>query len=266
MFFPTADDYLPLIGSWTDPYPAPVLDIHDGVTVVRDDLLGAGSKLRFADYLIGHDPSTREVREWVYGSCPATGYAQISLPVLCRRYDKSAVLFMAKRNLSTLHDYQQRGLAEGGIYHWIPDGMLSVTEKRARDYVQDDPQHRRLLPIGLDHPTVLASIVRVARALPLTPRYVWSVGSSGTLTRGLQLAWPEADVHVVSVGHRMTDETGWRATVHASPYAFDKPVKDADMPPFPSAPTYDAKVWSVMQAWRRAGQPTGSILFWNVGA
>jgi hypothetical protein len=264
MLFP--DNYATLIGDWRDPYPAPVLETHDGVVVVRDDLLGAGSKVRFADYLIGHDPSTRSVREWVYGSCPATGYAQISLPIACQRHDKTAVLFMAQRDMTRLHEYQQRGINAGAIYHWVPDGMLSVTQKRARDYVEADPVHRRLLPIGLGHPTVLASIMRVAQALPLTPRYVWSVGSSGTLTRGLQLAWPEAEVHVVSVGHRMTPETSGRAIVHLSPYAFSKPVKGADVPPFPSVPTYDAKAWSVLQAWKRDTGITDEILFWNVGA
>jgi hypothetical protein len=257
-------DLLPSIGDWTDPNPAPVLVEHEGVVVVRDDLLGAGSKLRFLDYLVGHDPSTREVREWVFGSCPATGYAQISLPTLCRRYGKEAVLFMAQRDMSKLHEYQQRGLAAGANYQWVPNGMLSVTQKRARDYAEADPVHRRVLPIGLEHPTVLASIVRVAQSLPIVPDIVWSVGSSGTLSRGLQLAWPNAEVHIVSVGHRMSDRERGRATVHLSPYKFDKPVKGADVPPFPSAPTYDAKAWSVLQRWRQETNPSGTILLWNV--
>lgn len=262
----TDTDYLNLIGEWRDPNPAPVLVEHDGVIVVRDDLLGAGSKLRFLDYLVGHDPSTREVQEWVFGSCPATGYAQISLPVLCRAYNKRAVLFMARRNPKRYHEYQQRGIAEGAVYQWVPDGMLSVTQKRARDYAEADPVHRRVLPLGLEHPTVLASIVRVARQLPIVPDYVWSVGSSGTLSRGLQMAWPTAEVHVVSVGHKMTDRERGRAVLHLSPYKFDRPVKGTDVPPFPSAPTYDAKAWSVLQEWRRSHAPTGTILLWNVGA
>lgn len=262
----TDTDVYDLIHNWCDPNPAPVLAEHDGVYVVRDDLLGAGSKLRFLDYLIGHDPSTRTIQEWVYGSCPAAGYAQISLPVLCRAYNTRAVLFMAQRDPQRYHEYQKRGMAEGAVYHWVPDGMLSVTQKRARDYANVDPVHRRVLPIGLEHPTALASIVRVARQLPVVPDYVWSVGSSGTLSRGLQMAWPNAEVHVVSVGHKMGDTERGRAILHLSPYKFDKPVKAADVPPFPSAPTYDAKAWSVLQAWRRAQTPTGTILLWNVGA
>ena len=68
------DDYLELVKNWKDPYPTPQLVEHDGILVVRDDLLNAGSKVRFVDYLIG---SNTDINEWVFGSCPATGYAQI---------------------------------------------------------------------------------------------------------------------------------------------------------------------------------------------
>ena len=194
----TSDEYLQLISGWSDPYPNPVLEIYEGVYVVRDDLLTAGTKIRGADYLIGHCPKHRNIQEWVYGSCPATGYAQISLPFLCNRYNKKAVLFMAERSMNNLHEYQKRGIALGAEYHWIPDGMLNVTKKRARDYVAESPNTRALLPIGLEHPTVFACFIKVARSLPIVPNHVWSVGSSGTLSRALQLAWPHAEVHVVS--------------------------------------------------------------------
>ncbi len=49
----TEEDYLELVKDWIDPYPTPQLIEHDGVLVVRDDLLNAGSKVRFVDKLIG---------------------------------------------------------------------------------------------------------------------------------------------------------------------------------------------------------------------
>ena len=60
----------------------------DLVLLLRDDLLGTGSKTRFIDYLIGHSDEFKDKKEIVFGSCPATGYAQISGPVVCKRYDK----------------------------------------------------------------------------------------------------------------------------------------------------------------------------------
>ena len=201
-----------------------------------------------------------------FGSCPATGYAQISLPVVCKRYEKKAVLFMAERSMDKLHDYQKRGIELGTIYHWVKMGMLNVTQSHAKKYTAEDPVHRRVLPLGLEHETVLSSIIKVARSLPIKPKEVWSVGSSGTISRGLQLAFPDADIHVVQVGHTMKPREIGRAIHHISPYKFDKPVRINEMPPFPSAPTYDAKGWKPMIDWYKTNDKKGDVLFWNVGA
>jgi hypothetical protein len=108
---------------------------------------------------------------------------------------------------------------------------------------------------------VIGSFIKVARSLPLSPKEVWTVGSSGTLNRSLQLAWPDAEIHVVSVGHTMKEREIGRAIYHRSELKFDKPVKPEDAPPFPSAPTYDAKAWKFIREHASSG-----ALFWNVGA
>ena len=266
-----ASHYQPVIDAWADPYGAPIIErvaLDDGrgthVLVVRDDLLGYGSKIRFIDCLVGHYANTQHVQEWVFGSCPATGYAQISLGFVCKRYGKKAVLFMAERK--KLHPYQQKGLELGVDYQWAKFGRLNVTESYARRYAQLRPLERRLLPIGLEHPLVSLAITKVASGLTIAPQHVWSVGSSGSLNRGLQAAWPDAEVHVVSVGHSMDERERGRAQLHLTRYAFDAPVSVDDTPPFPSAPTYDAKCWHVMREWYREHPFSGNILFWNVGA
>jgi len=253
LFDDTAEKYLSLIDGWEDSLPSPVIEEHEGIQVVRDDLLGGGSKIRFADYLIQSQP---EIEEWVYGSSPATGYAQISLSYLCRKYGKKAVIFMAARAWDKLHDYQIEALKVGADMRWVPNGMLSVTEKRARDYVGKNAKIRKLLPIGFHHDTVIASIIRVALSIDVRPNEVWSVGSSGTLTRGLQLAWPDADFHCVTVGHK--GDYG-RAKIYECNIPFNKPAKV--IPPFPSAITYDAKAWEYIKQHASPG-----ALFWNVGA
>lgn len=256
--------YLNLIDGWEDPNPKPVIEEYQGFSIVRDDLLKYGSKIRFVDYFIGHAPENKEIKEWVFGSCPATGYAQISLPVVCKKYGKNAVLFMAERSMDKLHSYQKRGLELGAKYNWVKMGMLNVTQSRAKKYVEENPKTRRVLPIGLEHDTVLASIIKVARSLPIQPNEVWSVGSSGTLNRGLQLAFPSAIVHVVQVGHNMKEHEIGRAIFHASRYKFDKAVKENEMPPYPSAPTYDAKVWQPMLNWYKEHDKPKNVLVWNV--
>lgn len=247
-----------LLGNWTDPNPAPVIEEHSGFLVVRDDLLGVGSKIRFLDYLVKTAPE----KEFVFGASNKVGYGAISLSYLCRKYRKKAVFFMAKTSNPTWH--QKRVMELGGIIHFVPNGMLNVTKARAREYVAKDPKHRRLLPIGLEDQTVLASIVKVARSLthknkPVVPTEIWSVGSSGTLSRGLQAAFPNATVHVVQTGHSMSNAERGRANLHKSPYKFDQKCKEAEMPPYTSEPYYDSKVWSVVKKHGKKG-----ALIWNV--
>ena len=101
----TTEQLLDMVSDWEDPNPKPVIEEHDGFQVVRDDLLDVGSKMRFVDKFI-RDTKAKEI---VFGSCPATGYAQISLPAVCNKYGKKTILFMAKRNEENLHEYKIRG-------------------------------------------------------------------------------------------------------------------------------------------------------------
>ena len=48
----SAEDYLHVVRDWYDPYDDPIVELHDNVHVVRDDVLPAGSKMRFIDKLI----------------------------------------------------------------------------------------------------------------------------------------------------------------------------------------------------------------------
>ena len=105
-----SEEYLSLVKDWVDPWPEPVIKNYDGINVVRDDLLNAGAKVRFVDYFIKTLPIN--IKEVVYGACPANGYAQISLPIVCNRYDKKTVLFMAERSMDKLHPYHTRGMKE----------------------------------------------------------------------------------------------------------------------------------------------------------
>ena len=65
------------------------------------------------------------------------------------------------------------------------------------------------MPLGLEHPKVLEDIRELAKGIEIEYNIkiseIWSVGSSGTLTRGLQMAFPDKDVNVVSVGHKMRE-------------------------------------------------------------
>lgn len=250
-----------LLKDWHDPYGTPTLTQHQAaggvLNVVRDDLISFGSKARFIDALIYAHP---EVDEWVLGSAPAHGWAQISLSKACAQHNKRAVFFMAERSSTKLTAQQKLGLNLGGIYHWVPNGMLTVTQARARDYAAQH-ETRKLLPMGLEHPVVFAAIIKVATQLNISPKEVWTVASSGTLSRGLQMAFPRAQVHAVSVGHHMSERERGRAHVWVSPLKFTQSVSVDEQPPYASIANYDAKLWPVARTHAHAG-----ALLWNVAA
>jgi hypothetical protein len=247
------EQYLEMVQGWVDPYPAPVVEKIENLYVVRDDLLEAGSKMRFIDCLIRNDDG----EEWVFGGANKVGWGPISLTAVCNRYGKKATFFMAKRKEPTWH--QQKVLELGGTIHWVENGMLNVTKSRARKYQEEKPDTRRVLPLGLEHPTVIASIVKVAQSLNVQPSEIWTVASSGTLNRGLQLAFPDVDCYAIQVGHKMSDYEKGRAKVLISPYKYDRAVKPEDAPPYPSEPFYDAKVWSFVRDMAKK-----DALIWNV--
>jgi hypothetical protein len=238
---------------WTDPNPAPVLEEHDGFVVVRDDLLPAGSKIRFADALVRMNP---HINEWVYGSAPRWGFGPVSAAFVCQKYGVKFTCFLAESKAK--HPNYYKMLDYGANIIEVPVGFLAVTEAKARDYAADDFMNRRVLPIGLEHPSVLASIVKVAIALP-TPKRFWTTGSSGTLNRGLQYAWPDAEAHVLSVGHKMSRREIGRAILHTTPLKFPQHPKKQDLPPFPCVPEYEGKLWKLMKEEAQPGD-----LFWNV--
>ncbi len=237
-------------------FPEPVIREHENIMVVRDDLLDGGSKRRFLCRMI-HDSADNE---FVYGASPASGYGQISLAMECEAHGKTCTLFAAKRRAKNLHPYQVKAASHGANFHWIVTGRLNVTMARARRYTSNR-EGARNMQIGLNCAEMDSDIVACARALPVTPTEVWSVGGSGALTRGLQKAWPKAVVYCVIVGRWLTPKQSGRAIVFSSPYKFEEPVLAADAPPFPSAPTYDAKAWPFIRTHASDG-----ALFWNVGA
>jgi hypothetical protein len=136
--------------------------------------------------------------------------------------------------------------------------------KKALEYIAQDPKNRRLVPFGFAEPTVFGSIIKVARALPFVPDEVWTVAGSGTLNRGLQLAWPEANCYAVSVGHTLKSWERGSAEIILHPLEFEQACKNEDRPPFPSVPSYDAKCWRPMLDATKDYRGQKKILFWNV--
>ena len=245
------DYYLQLAGSWQDPYPAPVIKMHDGVRCVRDDLI-TGTKVRGADLLLsGCNQSTI-----VYVQ-PRTGLAGVSILDVAKRHNKKVKLFMPACNKISLHQaccIEQGAEAE---FHRIA-AMPNLNGLAQKWSMQNDDAF--FVPLGLKHEKVTAGIVKVASAIE-EPDEVYIAISTGVLSRALQIAWPRAKFHCVAVSRNLKAGELGRAEVISDTLAFTQPENKNNLPPFPCIDTYDGKVWKHIPK-----NTSRNILFWNVGA
>jgi hypothetical protein len=138
-------------------------------------------------------------------------------------------------------------------------GYLSNIQAKAKRYCEENEAH--LIPFGGDHPIIIDAMRDAALSLEIEPpKEVWTVMSSGVLSRGLQKAWPDAKVYGVQIGHNTTEEEMGRAETFRSKYTFQQECKKDERPPFPSSLTYDSKAWTFIKE-----KATEGALFWNVG-
>lgn len=230
------------------PLPAPVLSVHDRVTVVRDDLLPGGTKRR-AIHVFFDDEHT----EYVYAS-PVQGAAQLALAFTAREFGKRVRIFCAERK--AWHANTSRVAELGGIIEEVPMGFLSNVTAKAQTYCAHSGA--KMLPFGLDAPEFIVALAGVARTIDYQPQEVWSIASSGVLSRALQLAWPDARFFGVRVGH---PPVASKATIYTAAEKFERDAKFP--PPFPSCGNYDAKAWNLI---KQHASRTERVLFWNVSA
>ena len=92
-------EYLELASDWEDPYGPPVVKEHNGVRVVRDDLL-TGSKVRGGDCLISSLPEHIDTIVYVQ---PRTGLAGVSIIDVAKNHGKKVKLFMPSSKQISYH-------------------------------------------------------------------------------------------------------------------------------------------------------------------
>lgn len=227
----------------------PTTTVHDGITVVRDDLFPGGTKARFLGALFD------DADELVYAS-PAEGGAQTALASVAQQLGKRATIFVAERKEPHPRAIMAKKL--GAQVCMVSPGYLTVVQARARAYCR--ASGAKLVPFGADLPEAVEAIAAAARSLDLDPAEVWCASGSGVLARGLAAAWPNAQRHVVQVGRQLQPSHVAGAAIHRAPLPFEKAFK-GDVP-FPSDRHYDAKAWAICK--EKARREAGLVVFWNV--
>lgn len=225
---------------------APIEIMHEGIAVVRDDLLPGGTKTRFIRRLF------EAVDELVYAS-PCEGGAQTAIATVAAEFGKRATIFVPKRTTPHPRAFMAKRL--GAKILQVPAGRLNVIQARARAYAE--ARGAFLAPFGLHVPEAEEIIAGAARQIE-APDEFWCASGSGVLYRSLAKAWPAARGNVVQIGRKLapSDVPGAKVWVYPLEFGKEAPVR----PPFPSDPHYDAKAWEICLREHGAGR----VVFWNV--
>jgi hypothetical protein len=249
--------YLKLAGNWVSPYPDPVVKLHDGVLVVRDDLI-TGTKVRGGDCLISKIPKHKDTIVYVQ---PRNGLAGVSLLDVAKRHNKKVKLFMPSSKEISMH--QACCIERGCEYSFHRIAAMPNLNKIAHDWANEN-ENAFFVPLGLKHPLVTAGIVKSAITIP-EPDVVFTVLSTGVLHRSLQIAWPNAEFHGIAVARNMKAGEIGHGNVYSHPLPFSSAIPQSEMPPFPCIGVYDAKAWKYAVEYAQ-NNPNKKVLFWNVGS
>lgn len=242
--------YMNLAAGWTPYNPDPVVIEHDGVRVVRDDLI-VGTKTRAGDLL-----ASKMNHHTIVYSQPRTGLAGVSILDVAKHHNKKVVLFMPASKVVSHH--QACCIEQGAEIHFKRIAAMPILNQIAAKWAGDNDAF--FVPLGLKHELATAGIIHAASKID-PPDEVYVAISTGVLSRALQIAWPKAKFTCVAVARNLKAGELGRADVISEPLPFTTPEKPANVPPFPAISTYDAKVWKYIP--KNSGR---NVLMWNVGS
>lgn len=228
-----------------------IIEKHNGIKVLRDDLLIGGTKSILMPYIVSN-----EYDEYVYAS-PVYGGFQIALSAYCQSVNKKATIFCAKRK--ELHDNTKRCIDFGAEIIQVPYGYLSNVEKHAKDY--SFYKKAKKLEFGAktsQNIEIISNRVKeVIFKIGAEPDEIWCAIGSGTLVESILKATSKSRIYGVQVGANYYNNNP-RLSILKYPKSFDKISKyKCD---FNSMPNYDLKAYEFCVKFKK----TENVLFWNV--
>ena len=243
--------YLDLTKDYKHDFTFTVKDI-EGFKVIDDGEFLYGSKAKMADFFI----SQIQEDALVYVA-PRTGYAPFSLCYLAKKYNKKLYLIMPASKEASEH--QRTAIEYGGIPIFLRIPAMPTANIWAKQFAEKIGA--KFLPFGLKHEMVVAGGIRIFydNFKDTDIKTMWSVMSTGVLSRSLQIALPNTEFHAVAVARNIQDGELGRAKFYTHSKPFLKEAKI--IPPFDCIKTYDAKGWELLKENGKPGD-----WFWNVAA
>jgi len=222
----------------------------DGFNVIDESVsCEVGYKARSGEYFIQHI-ANQGVKEIVYVQ-PRRGFAGISLSWLCKKYDLNLTLVMPSSK--EISDHQALCIELGAKPLFARIAAMPNANSLAKKYAKATNSY--YVPLGLNHPLVIAGGVRCIYDYfkdKLKPNTIWSVISTGVLTRTLQIALPDTEFRAVAVARNIQQGELGRSDF----YSYHKPFNSkSDLIPkgFNSEDSYDAKGWDYMVKYGKKG-------------
>jgi len=243
------DYYLNLTKDYKHDFSFTIKDI-EGFKVIDDGEFEFGTKAKMADFFI----SQVEEDALVY-VCPRTGYAPFSLCYLAKKYNKKLYLVMPASKEASAH--QLTAIEYGATPLFVRIPAMPTANIWAKKFAEKIGA--KFLPFGLKHELVVAGGVRVFydNFKDLDIPEMWTVFSTGVLSRTLQIALPNTTFNAVAVARNIQQGELGRARFYSHAKKFTE--NSETVPPFDCIRTYDAKGWEFIKKFGKQGD-----WFWNV--
>jgi hypothetical protein len=216
----------------------------EGFKIIDDGEFEYGSKAKMADFYM-----SQVKKDAIVYCAPRTGMAPLSLSYLCKKYNKKLYLFMPASKEASLH--QLLAIERGATPIFVRTPAMPTLNGWAKKFAQDI--NAEFAPFGLKHELVTAGGVRIFydNFKDTNIEEMWSVFSTGVLSRTLQIALPNTKFNAVAVARNIQPGELGRAKF----YTHDRPfLKESRIvPPFDCIQTYDAKGWELMKKHGKEG-------------
>lgn len=244
------DYYLELTKDFKSCFDNFVIQEVNGFKVIDESQsCPVGYKARSGEFLI-QELSKKGVKEIVYVQ-PRRGFAGISLSYLCKKYNMDLTLVMPSSK--EVSDHQALCIELGAKPLFARIAAMPNANRLAKLYSEKTGAY--YVPLGLNHELVVAAGVRLTYDFfkdKEKPKKMWTVISTGVLTRSLQIALPDTEFAAVAVSRNIQQGELGRANF----YSYHKPFNSlSDNVPnqFDCEPSYDSKGWDYLNKYGEEG-------------
>lgn len=244
------DNYLDLTKDFKSSFDDfTVLNVNGFNIIDESKSCEVGYKARSAEFFI-QKLFSQGIKELVYVQ-PRRGFAGISLSWLCNKYNMNLTLVMpASKEIS---DHQALCIELGAKPLFARIAAMPNANSLAKKYSEKNKAY--FIPLGLNHPLVIAGGVRSFYDYfkdKQKPKTMWSVISTGVLTRTMQIVLPKTNFKSVAVARNIQQGELGKSEF----YSYHKPFNSrSDLIPseFDCEDSYDSKGWDYLNKYGEKG-------------